>query len=320
MRLGYLLRTLPQPKAMPKKLPVSVRGSGRLSSTKVKTSKPKKLQCVKTILILTVRNEELDAIESAFKKCRGANRGGLQFRKNSGFYEGFFHKNTREQVRIVVGQFRDTGNEMSAVETSHYITKCEELYDTKPLYAILVGICAGSRKRHAELGDVVVPPYLFDKSVYKIEWVKGKKGSRGKKVTLNEIRTPGIPDAGLFGLCRRVAKEGLWAQTIDIARPEKPRTPYVHDDPLFTANAFLQDGGDYLEECRLSINRKVLAYEMEAGGFANACHRARVPFLVIRGISDFADDKTLDKTFWPYAGRTAAALALAIAKLGVIPD
>jgi len=282
---------------------------------KAKPARRRKLQIAKPVLILTVRDDELDAIKVVFEEYYDPDETGLQFQPDKGFYEGLLRVKAGKRVRIVVGQIRDTGNETSGVDATYAIGQCKQRYGRKLLFALLVGICAGSRKRHAQLGDIVVPPYIFDKSVYMKEWRKDDAPA-----IFNEIRVPGAPDAGLFKLCREVARTGLWRDTISLRRPKEPCVPAMHDDPAVTGNAFLQDGGGYLEECRLSINRKMLAYEMEAGGFANACHLHRVPFLVIRGISDFADRKKIDKTFWRYAARTAAAFALEVAQHGVLPD
>jgi nucleoside phosphorylase/sugar phosphate isomerase/epimerase len=319
LRLGHLIRIREQ--QVP--VPLGNRGGSSASRGGQKTMRAKSLRIRRplgpaTILILTVRPDELAAIESVFRKYCVA-KEALQFLPDRVYYEGYLRlKKGGKRVRIVVAQISDTGNEASGVDTSHYIGMCKEVYGRKPLYAMLVGICAGSRQRHAELGDVVVPPMIFDDSVYKVEWRED-----GREKILREIRVPGVPDANLFELCRGIANKATWTaaiDAIDMKRPKKPRIPSLHDDPLMTENAFLQDGGVYLEECRLSINRKLLAYEMEAGGFARACHRRRVPFLVVRGISDFADETAPDKTFWPYAAMTAAAFAMAIAGLGLLPD
>lgn len=53
--------------------------------------------------------------------------------------------------------------------------------------------------------------------------------------------------------------------------------PDVHLDPLITGNAFCEDR-KYMERCQKLYNRKLIAYEMEAGGFAKACHGEGVPF------------------------------------------
>ena len=71
-------------------------------------------------------------------------------------------------------------------------------------------------------------------------------------------------------------------------------------------------------KCQELYNRKTIAYEMEAGGFANACDHESVPFVVIRGISDWADQDASDETWRSYASRTASLFMYELLKVASI--
>jgi nucleoside phosphorylase len=57
------------------------------------------------------------------------------------------------------------------------------------------------------------------------------------------------------------------------------------------------------ERDRLAADDKIMCFEMEAAGLMND-----FPCLVIRGISDYADSRKIDR-WQPYAAATAAAYA-----------
>jgi len=51
----------------------------------------------------------------------------------------------------------------------------------------------------------------------------------------------------------------------------------------------------YLARLQAEVHGKIDVVEMEAGGLAHACHVAGVPFVVVRGISDFANSAKNDR-------------------------
>lgn len=93
----------------------------------------------------------------------------------------------------------------------------------------------------------------------------------------------------------------------------------VHTDPVFTGNAFREDP-EYMKKCQDLFNRKSIAYEMEAGGFAKACNGEDVPFVVIRGISDWGDENASNDSWRSYAARTASVFIYELLKVASIPS
>jgi nucleoside phosphorylase len=285
-------------------------------STRLKTKSSERLPIYKgnkTLLILTVLEEELLSVVNLFRRYCKSTKGFLDFKYDKEIYIGQFYKGS-QAIQLMVGQCRGTGNETSGVDAMNLIAKCKEITKSNPFLAMLVGICAGSMTRKkAQIGDIVVPRNVLDDSIYKLQT------HNQKTVRLPELLAPGTPDPKLHRLCLGIRGDAKqWRRNIKKPKGIK-KNPQVHFDPIVTNNAFLQDNGKYLAEFQNSINRKAIAYEMEAGGFANACQSERVPFLVIRGISDLADRDASKRSFRPYAAKVAAAFALAVAKNAPIP-
>jgi len=79
-----------------------------------------------------------------------------------------------------------------------------------------------------------------------------------------------------------IAQRGL------IANQPQIHTGHIASGPTVgAANAFVQ----WLKSVR---DRKFVALEMESAGVLNAAHRRAVPSLIIRGISDYSDDRKSD--------------------------
>ena len=264
------------------------------------------------VLVMTILDQEWDAIKTIFaEKC--VESGELmELRLAQECVTGKF-STTKAIVRFVLGTSLNTGNSLSGIETARYISSFQRVSRCRLDYAILVGICAAATNRKANPGDVVVPTDIFKMSIYKM------KLEEGELVRMNEVRA-GKPDHQLLKMAKLIKNDSPWRERIMMAKPDGTgKNVELHLDPLFTDNVFLQDGGRYISEAQLAISRKGLAYDMEAGGFATACEASRVPYLVVRGISDWADDSAADRTWRPFAAKSAAAFALAIVEQGILP-
>lgn len=268
------------------------------------------------VLIITVRDDEIESLKNLFPgDCTtedAVESRELTYDTKETCYRGRI-KTTQNIVEVLIAQNNETGQEDSAANTTNYIGRFAEITGEKLNYAALVGICAGSRRRESiDFGDIVVPPHIFDRSVYKLVREKGKE----KRV--EEIRFPGKPNNHLLRLCKGVRQNKDWCNATLLSPAEGHKfPPDVHLDPVFTENAFLEDP-EYLQKCRDLYNRKAIAYEMEAGGFATACDKKGVPFIVVRGISDWADENASDETWRSYASRTATAFLYEILKIAHI--
>lgn len=256
-----------------------------------------------TVLVVTVRDDEIESLKKIFPDDQSSDITSsqpLEFDDQYTCYRGKFSSGLRT-VKIFLVQQTETGEQDAATITTRYIHLIKDITGAKPDYAVLVGICAGSRRRESiDLGDVVVPPHILDESVYKIT------RKEGKQITIPELRTPGKPNENLLRLCKGISQNPtLWNTLKCQPVGDHKFPPYVHMNPAIVGDAFIEDP-QYMERCQELYNRKLIAYEMEAGGFAKACHVAEIPFVVIRGVSDWADQDASDESWRSYASQTAS--------------
>lgn len=79
------------------------------------------------------------------------------------------------------------------------------------------------------------------------------------------------------------------ARVIARAYRERPDTPPVHFRPVAAGDVVLDSLTQLLVEQLKNHYNDASAIEMDSAGMVRACHVGRVPALVIRGISDWAD-------------------------------
>lgn len=191
-----------------------------------------------------------------------------------------------------------------------------------PRFAILAGIAAGMRGKN-KIGNVLIAEqvYAYDRGA------------------LNEAGF--AARARLFELAPHVLQRmtAYWAQGTQpqpgqdpgaFARPAPPpgqeqefalhvaQTLSFKFATIASGNKLLRDG-KALGEIREKGHDKVEAGEMEGAGFCQACQKNRVPWLVVRGISDFGDTFKNDD-FHQLAADAAAACTVDLLKKVVTLD
>jgi adenosylhomocysteine nucleosidase len=91
---------------------------------------------------------------------------------------------------------------------------------------------------------------------------------------------------------RRYRAAGRPRWSLRLHGPETNRDFQVHHGPIGSGNAVISDSASQIRGWLRHYNDKILAIDMEASGFAMACHddpdSTPPPWLVIRGISDDA--------------------------------
>jgi nucleoside phosphorylase len=138
-----------------------------------------------------------------------------------------------------------------------------------PQRVVSVGICFGLKQESQKLGDVAVSESVFEYERQRVT------GGRSKKVKL-EPRGDKIPaDVQLVTKARMLKVSGL--------------TYGVHVGP-FSSGDKLIDSFIFREQLK-SFNPQAVAGEMEGAGVAAACQRNHVPFVVVKGICDWAYKK-----------------------------
>jgi len=219
----------------------------------------------------------------------------------------------KRTLSVAVVAIEKAGNpEASAVTTSL-------IYRFRPTMALLVGIAAGVESK-VRLGDVIIS-----------ECVLGYEQARltpDGDVPRPQFKTPyGSLLGDLRHFNHRAQSEGFTEifgrlqrslTTSELPPPDIIVSPRPKLGWIASGEKLLADGS--LPTLSKRWGDAVLAGEMEGIGFATAAERAGVPWLVIRGVSDFGDPRTredrLKDRFHHTASNAAASYAVTFLKHG----
>lgn len=179
---------------------------------------------------------------------------------------------------------------------------------------MFIGIAA-SRKKDILIGSVVAAERIYYPHVGKYEG--GKFHNRGRQ---HEVGQP------LKRITTQVIREGGWRSRIlplmGAERPPeekypKPFPPTAKYAPIVSVEAVSADLESELEKNIDDHYQDAHALEMEGYGAAMAAEKARIPIMVIRGISDMRKDKNPedDAIFQPVAAMHAAAFGMRLLDL-----
>ncbi|HVG62431.1 MAG TPA: tetratricopeptide repeat protein [Hyalangium sp.] len=215
---------------------------------------------------------------------------------------------TRRDYDVVLTCIGRAGNALSAAAVQDGIARYS------PQAVLLVGIAAGVRDK-VRIGDVVLSERVV---AYEPAAVTREQEGGSRLEPRPEIRTPPHrmqqdivhyrPDeARLRARFERLGgtfpshatgEEALYQAHVATRLTAKVAT-------VASGEKLLRDP-DKLLEIR-SLHGKTEVGEMEAAGLVEACERSQVPWLVVRGISDFGDEFKDDR-FHEFASRAAAAV------------
>lgn len=176
------------------------------------------------------------------------------------------HDSARRHGILV--QLTGTGRVNAAVSTVHAI------HTWNPCLILVAGTAGGFQDRNVALGDVIVAREVLD---YEAQRLDG--GSTVRWVDYE-------PDASLYALAKSI---------------RLPQTLGNHSQVRFGS---ILSGDKVLAskaavERFLALREDALGVEMEGAGVAFASAKSDVPWLMIRGIADFADDnKHKDAKQW----------------------
>ncbi len=237
--------------------------------------------------ILTVIKVELDAVKLAL----GINGLSEKIRTDGNIYfpVQVYSQNHNSNLSVIVGCIGNATNSEAAAAT-----KAMRLH-FNPAMMILVGIAGGWKEKHLRIGDVVIPRDILDMSGDEIshgEHIPRIKMCQPKPqvgqmlvnfdFNLNEFQAK---VASLFGppIVPPADKKALYEASVTYE-------PKVVDCVLATSNSLVKDENHF--KTLAEFHPSVGAVEMEAGGFARACDTGArsIPWLVIRGISDHANE------------------------------
>jgi len=281
--------------------------------------------------VITIRPDEFEAVLERFSP-RQPVEGGKQL------YE-YCRLTTDESVEcsvVVVRSLEQGANSAQSVAR-------DVIEDLDPRWLILVGIAGGVPDSEFSLGDVLLASRLHDFSVSaaiegspptfeqtggpmhpEVErllaalpaW-RDRLGDWSSQTSIGRAKptvcVPKAPNArSLYGSSdwKRKVRDSL-AWHFPPASPARP--PLFHIGPSAGANVLLKDT-QLLSRWQESA-RHLTHVEMEAGGVYQAAHKANLPLLCVRGISDIVGFRRAPE-WTAYACHAAAALVHALIRRG----
>lgn len=263
------------------------------------------------VAILTVIAPELDAARAALGLDPDKSRRKDKF-SGTVFLEGsVFSNRSKRDVRVVLACVGGAGNPASSAAASELVLRYQ------PKVVLLMGIAAGVRDK-TKIGDVILservvayepaalvqeqdgshivqPRHEIDRAPHTIQQDVMHYEADVRRIEMKFHRFGGVFPKAPHGY------ENDWERHVASGiRVQKGIT-------LASGEKLLRDPAK-LVELRRDLHGKIEVAEMEAAGLVEACRRLEIPWLVIRGISDFGDEFKHDG-FHEFASK-AAAVAL----------
>ncbi|HEU4406638.1 MAG TPA: 5'-methylthioadenosine/S-adenosylhomocysteine nucleosidase [Polyangiaceae bacterium] len=226
------------------------------------------------------------------------------------YFRGQIHSTLRQEpYGVVLGCIGAAGNSGAAVATQAILERF------RPKAFFLVGIAAGLRDK-VRIGDVVLSDRVV--AYEPAALVRSAQGESGSQARPEIDRTPYAMNQAVVSY--RADRERLQTlfQRIGGAFPEAPDDKkeeyrrhvasaiHVQVGTIASGEKLLRDPRVLLA-LRERTHGKIEVGEMEAAGVVEACRRANVPWLIVRGISDFGDELKDDR-FHHFAAHAAATV------------
>jgi len=177
---------------------------------------------------------------------------------------------------------------------------------------VLVGIAAGLKSK-VQVGDVVLAETVLDYESARLESTGAKKRPVQHNLQTRLKRS----------LEHYRPEHQHWLKKFQIAMDQMRRLPDMkfpseltpdwrpeyHTGVVLAGEKLIADGS--LPEMQEEYHERVRAGEMEGSGFAQSCIEYGIPWMVVRGVSDYGDaDKPAMKLWQPVAALSAAVLAI----------
>jgi len=170
-----------------------------------------------------------------------------------------------------------------------------------PAAVIFVGV-AGALQPHVGLGDVVVATHVY-----------AYHGATSEDVGITARPRTWELSHRVHQIAAHLERTGDWARQL----PGGPQPPRVHFGPVAAGEIAHYSAVSGARQWLREHYNDAVAVEMEAAGVAQAGHlNDALPTIMVRGISDYADESksATDALGWqPRAAASAAAFAAALA-------
>jgi nucleoside phosphorylase len=239
------------------------------------------------LLLLTVTATERDAVLAALREATGR-VPERSFTGRAVIFEGGAIGRTTVAMAQCARQGSGAPGGAQAIAT-------EAIERWRPDFVIMVGICCGLREEGRppqRLGDIVVATSIYDLD-HRIQHPDHVEHT-GDRVTVHTAMATRLQAASTDFITAR-----------------------VHFGLLLSAPALLESG-THREEIKTG-NSRALAYDMEATGLYAAAAGARIPWTVVKAISDWGVDRDIFYTPKP-AAHNAAAFVLHAIELGTYDE
>lgn len=236
--------------------------------------------------VITVTDKETRAVKSVL---------GLRGERHAGFT---VYRGEADGVSVTAVRALQQGQRSAGAAVENLLHACD------PGVVVLTGI--GGGRTSLPIGDVVVSTAV----VYYDQ----------RKVTPGGVlrRADALTAPAAVGHAVNAFRTDV--ERIDVHDPAGAvRSFGVHDGPLGSGEAVIADARAAELAWLMTVNDKLLAVDMEAGGVARGCHERAArsgreqPWLVVRGISDHADEGKGD------GPQPAAALHAALVLRRLLP-
>jgi len=253
-------------------------------------------------LIVTALEDELEAVTQIFSEFKTAPFGP----KTDDFSPEYFFK---EGYKIIAISFKGMGRVRAALKTA------KAIHYWNPQVILLVGITGGIRHK-VHLGDVLIPKDIYDYELRKLKKVK-KDGVpkdrdddwRGDSPKISDILLEHSSDRSLKGF-----KAYIKQKRPTVLR-EKSRIK-LHHGKIVASGDKSVSVSEIMEGLQKERNQ-LLGIEMEGAGVASAVSDSNLPpaFLMIKAVSDYADEKADDEDTQEWRKYACIAAAAAAKKL-----
>lgn len=181
-----------------------------------------------------------------------------------------------------------------------HLTRVIEEY--RPRMVCMTGICAGDRTR-VSLGDLVVAErtFTYDQGAFIID-------EQGRKLHQHDTLTYQIEENLLRFLQLFSSPEALLCSLTSVSR--QYRSPaHCHIKPMASGSAVRRDNP--FQDIQTPVH-KAVAIDMEGAAFGRVMRSyPQIPWLVVKGVSDYADVEK-DDAYHDLASRASALYALAV--------
>lgn len=263
------------------------------------------------VLLLTALPVELQA---SLDILGAADKAATKTANGMNYWRTWTRRESGVDRALAVACFGSAGNVDAAASTAALIA------ELKPRVVVMVGIAAGMRDK-CKLGEVVIADRIV---AYEGAALISEQGETRTMSRHDLYRTPYEVQqdivaylAGEESLRSRIQAAYLLA---DIRFPEDVEAGSVGLD-LVPRLATIASGEKLLRDpdkfrALRDIHGKIEVAEMEAAGIATACFQAGALHMVVRGISDYGDEKKDDR-FHALAAKAAAVVAVDFIRNGL---